>query len=47
MNRNEIKIEKLLRQFDDAVFADDCGMENAMLYEETMRLYEEADSILR
>lgn len=43
MERNEEKIEKLLRQFDDAVFADDSGLENSILFEETMRLYNEAE----
>ncbi len=43
MDLTRINIDKLLRQFDDAVFADDSGMDNGLLCKETMRLYEEAE----
>ena len=43
MSLTEARIEKLLRQFDDAVFTDDSGMENALLRQETFKRYEEAE----
>ena len=43
LKQYKVDLDKLLRQFDDAVFAEDSGMENAQLDRETVRLYEEAE----